>query len=180
MLYPDFLRRTACRVSHLFFYQPLAGWPRHDLWVSTFPPWLGTPLRWAPAVQCSLPSFAPSLFVLLFAAVCYVSSPTCLLWVLASRHKASDSYQVLRAREGGLSRRGLCFLIFSRQLTPAQVSGRAVWAREGGVKAKHGPPDLRFALPTHPVVSAVTFLVFSLFVLLSCSGALCSMTGAAE
>ena len=65
-----------------------------------------------------------------------------------------------RLGRGVLSRRGLCFLAISRQLTPAEVSGRAVWAGEGGVKAKHGPPGLSFAPPTRPVVSAVSVVVF--------------------
>ena len=52
-----------------FFYEPLAGWPHHGLWVSIFSPWRGRPLQWAPAVQRSLPTFAPSLLVFLFAPV---------------------------------------------------------------------------------------------------------------
>ena len=120
--------------------------------------WEATPV--GPSSAAWSPLLVPSLlvlFLLLFNVYCRPHVYR-RCWFLARR-------PVIQARcsrlgRGVFSRRGLCFLVFSRQLTPAEVSGRAVWAREGGVKAKHGPPGLSFAPPTHPVVSAVSVVVF--------------------
>ena len=161
---PDFLLRTAFRVSHLFFYQPLAGWPRHGLWVSIFSPWRGRPLQFI-VVSLPLPPHYLYCFLLLFDVFCR-PHVYCGCWLLARRPVIHTSCS--RVGRGVLSRCGLCFLVISCQLTPAEVSGRAVGAREEGVKSKHGPPGLSFAPPTHPVVSAVTLFVF----LVVCPGVL--------
>ena len=118
------------------------------------------------------PRLVPSLLVLLLLLFDVYCCPHVYrrCWFLARR-------PVIQTRcfwlgRGVFSRRGLCFLVFSHHLTPAEVSGRAVLAREGGVKAKHGPPGLIFAPPTHPVVSAVFVVVCPVVcasVLLRCS-----------
>ena len=170
--YPDFLRRTACRVLHLFFYQPLAGWPRHGCGSLFFPHGVGgqsSGPQQCIVVSPPLPPLSLYCFLLLFDVFCR-PHVYCRCWLLARRPVIQT--RCSRLGRGVLSRRGLCVLVISRQLTPAEVSGSAVGAREGGAKAKHGPPGLRFAPPTHPDMSAVTvfvFLVVCSAVLLRCS-----------
>ena len=134
-----------------------------------FPHWDATPVQQCSVVSPPLTRLSLYCVLLLFEVFCrlHVYFGFCLL-----ARRPIIQTRCSRLGRGLYSKCGLCFLVISRQLTHAEVSGRAVWPREGVVKAKHRPPGLTFHPPTHPVLCALTVFVFLLLcpaVLLRCS-----------